>query len=156
MIRFAAPPISPPPPPYFLADSRSYPRKATLHWSRIHEQMNIQFPWGFCAYKLMRSQTWGFCIQNVYNSNQFESTFAQGGWGWGGGVKSICRDDCDYQGGKLLRLLSYPNYVQEFGLSIRNTVGLVPGYSSICISSRKFCCDNMFVTTYYTVQYCSA
>jgi hypothetical protein len=39
----------------------------------------------------------------------------------GGGLKSICRDDCDYQGGKLLRLLSYPNYVQEFGLGMRNT-----------------------------------
>jgi hypothetical protein len=72
--------------------------------------------------------------------------------GGGEGVKSICRDDCDYQGGKLLRLLAYPNYVQEFGLSMRNTVGLVPGYSSICISSRKFSCENMFVTTYYTVQ----
>jgi hypothetical protein len=92
---------------------------------------------------------------SVYKMFTFQTSFKplllKGGGGGGGGVKSICRDDCDYQGGKLLRLLSYPNYVQEFGLSMRNTVGLVPGYSSICISSRKFSCENMIVTTYYTV-----
>ena len=42
-------------------------------------------------------------VYNVYITNQFQTTFAQGG---GGGIKSVSRGDCEEQGGKLLRLLS--------------------------------------------------
>ncbi len=50
-------------------------------------------------------------IYNVYITNQFQATLLKKE---GEGVKSISRGDCEYQGGKLLRLC--PNYVQEFCL----------------------------------------
>jgi hypothetical protein len=50
-------------------------------------------------------------VYNVYITNLFQTTFAQGGRGV---IKSVSKGDCEYKGGKLLRLLS--NYVQEFGL----------------------------------------
>jgi hypothetical protein len=40
-------------------------------------------------------------VYNVYITNQFQTTFAHG---WG--VKYVSGGDCEYQGGKLLRLLS--------------------------------------------------
>jgi hypothetical protein len=51
-------------------------------------------------------------VYNVYITNQFPTTFAR--VEGGKGVKSVSRGDCEYQGGKLLRL--FLNYVQEFGL----------------------------------------
>jgi len=47
-------------------------------------------------------------VYNAYITNQFQTTFAQGGRG----VKSVSRGDCEYKGGKLFFC---PNYVQEFG-----------------------------------------
>ncbi len=47
--------------------------------------------------------TFKVSVNNVYITNQFQNTIAQGG---GGGGKSVSWGDCEYQGGKLLRLLS--------------------------------------------------
>ncbi len=44
----------------------------------------------------------GVSVYNVYITNQFLTPFAQGG----GGAKSVCRRGCEWQGGKLIRLLS--------------------------------------------------
>ncbi len=49
-----------------------------------------------------RSQTWCFRSQCLHY-NQFQATFFLGG---GGVVKSVCRSDCEWKGGKLWRLLS--------------------------------------------------
>jgi hypothetical protein len=44
----------------------------------------------------------GVSLHDVYITNQFQITFLHK---WRGGVKSVCRGDCEKQGGKLLRLL---------------------------------------------------
>ncbi len=49
------------------------------------------------------SQTWGFHIKCLHNKPVFQTTFTL--WG-GGGVKSVILGDCEWQGGKLLGLLS--------------------------------------------------
>jgi hypothetical protein len=53
--------------------------------------------------KIFRVLKLAVFLNIVYITNQFQTTFAQGRRG---GVKSISRGDCDWQGGKLLRLLS--------------------------------------------------
>ncbi len=40
-------------------------------------------------------------VYNVYIETQFQTTFTQGGGG--GGVKSVSRGDCKWQGGKLVK-----------------------------------------------------
>jgi hypothetical protein len=40
-------------------------------------------------------------VYNDYSTNQFQTTFVGRGVGGGGGVKSVSRDDCEYQRGKL-------------------------------------------------------
>ncbi len=42
-------------------------------------------------------------LYNVYITNHFKPHLLKGG---GGGVKSVSRGDCEWQGGKLLKLLS--------------------------------------------------
>ncbi len=58
----------------------------------------VQVSW----HNLESSQTWGFHKQCLHYKPVSNTTFAQGG----GGGKSISRDDCEEQGGKLWRLLS--------------------------------------------------
>jgi hypothetical protein len=63
--------------------------------------MTVQFSLKFLGI-ILRVLNLEVSIYNVYITNQFQTTFAQMGWG----VKSVGRGDYEYQGGKLLRLLS--------------------------------------------------
>jgi hypothetical protein len=65
--------------------------------SRIHER-SISSSFLGIILRVLRLEV---SVSNVYITNQFQPTFAQGGVGEGGGVKSVIRGDCDYQGGKL-------------------------------------------------------
>ncbi len=62
---------------------------------------------------LESSQTWGFNGYNVYITNQFQTTFAQRG---GGGVKSVRRGDCEWQGGTLKTFVSITSKNSASGL----------------------------------------
>ncbi len=56
------------------------------------------------GHNLVSSQAWGFRIQCLlYKPVPNPNHFCSGG---GGGRKSVSRSDCEWQGGKLLRLLS--------------------------------------------------
>ncbi len=89
---------------WLVADG--YSLESGSFWHLHHteaEFMNVQFRLGFLA-NLESSQNWGFRIQCLYNkpdSTHFP-TFAQGVWG----VKLVSIGDCEYQGGKILRLFS--------------------------------------------------
>jgi hypothetical protein len=66
--------------------------------------MKVQYFVEVSEHNLASSQTWGF--RNPYTlQNQFQTTFAQWAEGGGGRVKSVSRDTCEKQGGKLLKLL---------------------------------------------------
>jgi hypothetical protein len=91
------------------------------------EFMNVQFRWGFGASSWEFSDLMFPYTYNVYITNQFKTTFAQGGWG----VKSVSRGDYEYQGGKLLRDFC-PNYVQEFGLRTDNTLQYPLHFQELC------------------------
>jgi hypothetical protein len=61
-------------------------------------------------------------VYNVYITNQFQPAFTQGGRG----VKSVSRGDSEYQGGKLLRVLS------QLRLRIRPQFNLRKGRGDLC------------------------
>ncbi len=66
-----------------------------IFWSRIHERtISLRY-----LGRILRVLT-EVSLYNVYITNH---VFPKGG---GGGVKSVSRGDCEYQGGKLFRLLS--------------------------------------------------
>ncbi len=66
--------------------------------SQIHERRFLSI-----ILRLQYSDS-GFCLQCLHYK-PFQTTFALG-VGGGGGVKSVSRGDCEWQGGKLRRLLS--------------------------------------------------
>ncbi len=59
-------------------------------YSTEAEFMNVQFA-KVSGHNLESCQTWG-SVYNVYITNQFKTTFAQGG---GEGVKFVCGGDCE-------------------------------------------------------------
>jgi hypothetical protein len=65
-------------------------------------------------------------VYNVFITNQFQNTFAQGGGGGWGEIRwARGRADCEYQGGKLFRLLyqlrsrNRPQYLKLFEKNIQ-------------------------------------
>ncbi len=66
-----------------------------MQWCPLYteaEFMNVQFRWGFWA-KTLKFSDFEVSVYNIYITNQFQITFAQGG---GGGSKTpVSRGNCE-------------------------------------------------------------